>query len=440
MITNLSYPKGSSVNDSIDSRLCSLEYITVEQVAKKAFSLGKGSLIAKIDIKAAYRIIPVSPHDCPFLGMKRNHGIYVDGMLPFGVRSAPKIFNAVADAIEWCVAKENVDNIYHYLDDFAVVGPPNSEDCAISLQKLKSVCEDLGVPLASDKEEGPSTKIKFLGIVIDTVKQELQLPADKLERLLDELQQWERREFCTKGDLESFIGIVTQASKVLQPGHLFLSEAIRLLKMAKQQRNTNIRLNACFHSNRVWWRFFATHWNGCAPMPDTKIEFTSDASGDWGCGACCEKRWFQLQWNDRTRGFSTTVKELISIFIAIVIWGPEWKGFTVVAKCNNDGVVRACNNCDSEEPHIMHMLRSLFFIAARLQFRLVLKQIPDPSSSLTRNLSRNQLGRFFQFFPAAFRFSSDVTPVQWLLDLNMDWNSSSWTQKFATFVHGLVKD
>ena len=45
----------------------------------------------------------------------------MDGMLPFGLRSAPKIFNAVADAAEWCVAKENVPAIYHYLDDFAVV-------------------------------------------------------------------------------------------------------------------------------------------------------------------------------------------------------------------------------------------------------------------------------------------------------------------------------
>ena len=436
VITNLSYPEGSSVNDSIDSSLCSVKYITVEQVAKRAFSLGKGSRIAKIDIKAAYRLIPVSPHDRRFLGMEWNNGIYVDGMLPFGVRSAPKIFSAVADAVEWCVAKENVNNIYHYLDDFVVIGPPNSEDCASSLQKLKSVCEDLGIPLASEKEAGPSTNIEFLGFVIDTVKQELQLPKDKLQRLLNEVQQWEARESCTKRELESFIGIVRHASKVLQPGHSFLST--RLSEMVKQQHSDNIRLNACFHSNVVWWRVFATHWNGCALMldHDIKIELTSDASGDWGYGACYDKRWFHLQWNDGTRGFSTIVKELIPIIIATVIWGPEWKGCTVVAKCSNNGVVRACNSCYSEEPHIMHMLRSLFFITACLQFKLVLEHIPDPSSSLARNLSRNQLD---QFLPT----SSPVPPsiLQWLLDPNMDWTSSSWTQNFATFVHSwLVKN
>ena len=45
----------------------------------------------------------------------------MDGMLPFGLSSAPKIFNSVADALEWCVSREGVEFIFHYLDDFAVV-------------------------------------------------------------------------------------------------------------------------------------------------------------------------------------------------------------------------------------------------------------------------------------------------------------------------------
>ena len=44
-------------------------------------------------------------------------------MLPFGLRSAPKIFNSVADAVEWCVVREGVEHIFHYLDDFAVSRP-----------------------------------------------------------------------------------------------------------------------------------------------------------------------------------------------------------------------------------------------------------------------------------------------------------------------------
>ena len=99
---------------------------------------------------------------------------------------------------------------------------------------LYTIYEDSGIPLASEKEAGLSTNINSCrGIVIDTVKQELQLPKDKLQRLLNEVQQWEAHESCTKRELESFIGIVRHASKVLQPGYSFLFEAIKLSKMVK---------------------------------------------------------------------------------------------------------------------------------------------------------------------------------------------------------------
>ena len=48
-------------------------------------------------------------------------------MLPFGLCSAPCIFNVVADSVEW-ILKNNyaIPDLQHYLDDFITVGPPNS--------------------------------------------------------------------------------------------------------------------------------------------------------------------------------------------------------------------------------------------------------------------------------------------------------------------------
>ena len=59
--------------------------------------LGVGSLLAKIDIESAYRLIPVHPQDRPLQAVQWDGQIYIDPMLPFGLRSAPKIFNAVAE-------------------------------------------------------------------------------------------------------------------------------------------------------------------------------------------------------------------------------------------------------------------------------------------------------------------------------------------------------
>jgi len=129
-----------SVNTTIDPTLCLLKHITVEQVARTSISLGKGALIAKMDIKLAYCIVPVSPLDWHYLGMMWNNLVYIDGMLPFGLRSAPKIFGAIADSIEWCCVHERIEFIYHYLDEFAIIGQPELEQCWLWLYQLQSVC------------------------------------------------------------------------------------------------------------------------------------------------------------------------------------------------------------------------------------------------------------------------------------------------------------
>ena len=84
----------------------------------------------------------IHPHDiaalrrCHLLGFVRQGSIYVDGMLQFGLRSAPKIFTAVADALEWIVSCWGVAVIDHYLDDFVVMGPRGSPECARALDTI----------------------------------------------------------------------------------------------------------------------------------------------------------------------------------------------------------------------------------------------------------------------------------------------------------------
>ncbi len=72
LITDLSFPTGSSVNDGIDPDLCSMAYTTVDEVAAQAALLGKGGLLAQIDIESAYRLIPVHPQDRILQAMNRS--------------------------------------------------------------------------------------------------------------------------------------------------------------------------------------------------------------------------------------------------------------------------------------------------------------------------------------------------------------------------------
>ena len=70
MICDLSSPAGSSVNDGIPSNLCSLHCATVNDAVRLIQQLGRGSQLVKLDIKDAYRIVPVHSDDYYLLGTR----------------------------------------------------------------------------------------------------------------------------------------------------------------------------------------------------------------------------------------------------------------------------------------------------------------------------------------------------------------------------------
>ena len=261
LIMHLSYPPGSSVNDGIDIRHFRLRYSTVSDAIDSVMRLGRGALMAKIDIKSAFRLCPVHPADHHLLGMKWKGQFYFDRVLPFGLRSAPYIFNCLADAIEWVAAQQGVAPIHHYLDDLFIAGTPDSDQCAHHLQTLTSLCSALGVPLAEDKREGPTTCLEYLGILLDSSSLEARLPPDKLQNLHNSLQTWSTRSSCPKRELLSLIGTLSFAAKVVPAGRTFLRRMIDLSTSAAGLDQV-IPLSQSFSLDLQWWREFATAWNG----------------------------------------------------------------------------------------------------------------------------------------------------------------------------------
>jgi len=79
-------------------------------------------------------------------------------------------------------------------------------------------CNHVGFLIAAHKVEGPATRLAFLGILIDTERGTLSLPADKLTRLKAEITRWRGRKFCKKRELLSLIGQSQHAFRVVRAG------------------------------------------------------------------------------------------------------------------------------------------------------------------------------------------------------------------------------
>ena len=108
-------------------------------------------------------------------------------------------------------------------------------------------------------------------------------------------------------------------------------------------------------------------------------------------------------------------------------WGLQWRGSLVVIHCDNMGAVAVMNTGSSKVPHIMYLLRCLFFI--RAHFTLSVRAVHVPG---VENVS-SMLSDFFSQVPGAISRCQPIPPS--LLDLlvgqQLDWTSSTaWTQLF----------
>ena len=192
-----------------------------------------------------FRMVPVHPADRKLLGTSWNGQTYVDVVLPFRLRSAPKIFTAVADALQYILQEQGIVHILHYLDDFLLLGRSGKADCEKGLHIAMEMCHRLGVPIAEHKTEGSTQVLTFLGIEVDSERMEVRLPEDKLHCIQEEIKLWTGRKSTTKRELLSLIGQLQHACCVVRPGRIFLQRMIELSAGVKQL-HYRVQLNKGF--------------------------------------------------------------------------------------------------------------------------------------------------------------------------------------------------
>ena len=186
--------------------------------------------------------------------------------------------------------------VLHHLDDFFIASAQGTVFCNSYVQLVNDAFAHLGVPIADDKLEGPSTRLTYLGIEIDSDDMVIRLPEEKLLELRSLLEAWSSRRKCTKQELLSLVGKLSFAAKVVQPGRLFVRRLIDLSKTVKRL-NYDIAVNSDSWEDVLWWHRFIRSWNGVAitqspPVTSDEFMLFTDASGTLGFSAVYHSHWF----------------------------------------------------------------------------------------------------------------------------------------------------
>ena len=220
--------------------------------------------------------------------------------------------------------QQGISPLIHYLDGFLTMGPAESTICHDNFATIQRFCQELGIPLALDKLEGPSQSLTFLGIDLDTVCMEARLLEDKLTRIRALLLSWLRRKKSTKREILSLVRLLQHASKVVRPGTTFM---VRMYSTAArvEQLHYFTRLNKELRSDLCWWHIFINQWNGlsflCAPSCTLSVngQGQTDALGSLVCGTFYSDQWFQYLWPPEWLSLGIMAKELVPIIISCAV-------------------------------------------------------------------------------------------------------------------------
>ena len=226
-IFHLSYPKHrlTSVNAHIPPEDYSLQYIKVDNAIAILQDLGQNCFMSKLDIKVAFRNIPVHP--------------------------------------------------LHILDDFFIAAAPPQTHCATALCNVLHLFTEFDIPIAPGKTFPPSTSLEFMGILLDSSTMEARLPQDKLAHTKQALHQWSLKKSTTLRELQSLIGTLQFACRAIAPGRPFLQRIIHLTR-GTQLLHWHIKLNAGFRKDIKMLVDFLEHWNGVSSFLDSQVSNPHD--------------------------------------------------------------------------------------------------------------------------------------------------------------------
>ena len=419
LVMDLSHPAGESINEFIPKEPFSVKYSKFDDAVRMVRQKGRGCFMSKLDIKHAFRLMPVHPSQWHLLCYHFDGKWFVDLVLPFGLRSSPAIFCQFADLVRWVLdVCYKVPLVINYSDDFLQVSGHDQGVAQQELDTIKRAFGDMGIPLAGpEKIIGPCHRLPYLGIIIDSLSMTMEVTEEKYQECMSTLPKWLNKAKCTQTQLKSLIGKLSFIAKVVRPGRLFLRRLIDLSKTVKKGHH-HISLNAEARADIAWWLDFLPTWSKSNLIPEPKAILASDLmlfsdASDLGFGAFYGNEWIQGDWSAWKRKIPINYRELFAIFAAAETWGQDWRGKRIIFVTDNEPITEIWDKGSTPSPDIMSLVRPLFLAAAKGGYSVSFKHIAGVDNPIADALSRFQNDVFRHLHPSAEEEPTTIPPHVW---------------------------
>lgn len=390
LIHDCSRPHGQAVNDYITTE--SFKFQTLDDAVKL---LRPNYYMAKIDLRHAYRSIPIHPDNYRATGCKwqfsgDNHfTFFYDTRLPFGAKRSPEIFHRITQSVRRMMAKRGFPDIIVYLDDFLIIGA-SREQCQLAYETLLQLLLDLGFAISHHKLVAPTQRLTFLGVELDTVGCAMTLPQDKLAELQTLVVEFRNKQRASKKQLQRLAGKLNWACRVIYGGRTFLRRILDTMNALTP--SGKFRLDSSFRSDIAWWVDFLKIFNGTRMFLDNlpTVDVATDAC-PIAAGGYFRDDWFYHNFSLDTPEWETlhiNHKETLAIVLAANRWGRLWSNQRVVIHSDNQAAVHIINKGTTANPTVMQALRALFWLSALYNFHITAVYLEGVNNTLADSISR----------------------------------------------------
>ena len=371
-------------------------------------------------MKAAFRNLGILRKHWPLLLMKARNPIdqkwyfFVDKALPFGSSISCKHFQDFSDSIAHIVTFLTKKETINYLDDYLFAALVKAM-CNGQVQTFLNICKQIRFPVSLEKTFRAATQLTFLGLLIDTVKQIVCIPIEKLERAKLLVSDVLHAKKITVHQLQRLCGFFNFICRAVVPGHAFTRRLYAYTSVSENGQTKlkrglkplhHIRVNAEMKSDLKMWEVFLTHLSVYArPFIDfaktlsaRDLDMYSDASRNFslGCGGYCQNKYFVMQWDQFTGKVKSSIEylELYAVTVTVLLWIWKFKNSRIRLFCDNESVVKMINKSSSNCKNCMVLIRIITLEALKNNVRVFARHVRTKLNDLSDTLSHLQFTRF----------------------------------------------
>lgn len=353
--------------------------------------------MAKFDLKSGYHHIDIYPEHRTYLGFAwRNDAqttkYYTFNVLPFGLSSACSIFTKVLRPLI-CNWRKLGFRIIMYLDDGIIVNN-NKYLLSTQIEQIKSDLYKAGFFINEEKSIWkPNKQLEWLGISINLVTMEFELPMEKIVRTRN-LINLTLKKSVTARQLSKVTGTIISSREASGIKTLLMTKRLQMCIRDSESWDRYLKISEGALEELLYWRSeFSKTKISCPIMSDNQTSLTiyTDASDVGGGGFIQELvgsasffPWCENQFSE-----SSTHRELRALLLMLYNFRCILKEIKVRWFCDNMNAVKLVKT-GSMIPTLHEIILNINKLCWEYKIEIISEWIEREHNKIADSLSRNQ--------------------------------------------------